>query len=95
MPVPLAIANRPPAESSNEYEIVLFVASASEAEAVMPTAVPLAEFSANELAVALVSVTDPTSNSSTSVRLIVNTCVEKLPSLDVARTVTLCEVADS
>ena len=75
--------------------MVLLVPSASEADAVMPTAVPLAEFSASELAEALVSVTDPTSNSSTSVRLMVKICVEKLPSLEVARTVTLCEVADS
>jgi len=40
-----------------------------------------------ELAVALTSVTAPTSNSSTSLMAMVRTCAEKLPSLDVARTV--------
>ena len=51
------------------------VASASLARPVMPTAVPTAAFSATVLAAALVSVTAPMSNSSTSLTLIVNTCV--------------------
>ena len=71
------------------------VASASDALAVIPTNVPLAEFSAMLFAVALVSVTDPTSNSSTSVKLIVKLAVEKLVSLEVARTVMVWLVAAS
>ena len=43
--------------------------------AVMPTAVPLAAFSLTALAVAFASVTAPTSNSSTSLMVIVKTCV--------------------
>ena len=42
---------------------------------VMPTAVPLAAFSFTALAAALVSLTAPTSNSFTSVTLMVNVCV--------------------
>ena len=45
---------------------MLVVASASVAEAVMPTVVPIVAFSSTALAVALVSLTAPTSNSSTS-----------------------------
>ena len=66
--------------------IALVVASASLAEAVIPTSVPIAAFSATLLAAALVSLIAPTSNSSTSVRLIVKPCVLKLPSAEVART---------
>ena len=75
--------------------MVLLEPSPSDAEAVMPTTVPFVLFSAMELAAAFVSVTGPTSNSSTSVRLIEKTCVEKLLSLEVARTVMLWEVAAS
>ena len=52
--------------------IVLVVASASLAEAVMPTVVPTMAFSSTALAAASVSVTAPTSNSSTSPTVIVN-----------------------
>ena len=45
---------------------MLLVASASLADAVIPTTVPTAAFSLTLLLVALVSVTVPTSNSSTS-----------------------------
>ncbi len=51
--------------------IALVVASASEAEAVMPTVVPMAAFSLTALVVASVSLTEPTSNSSTSLMAIV------------------------
>ncbi len=74
---------------------MLVVPSASLAEAVMPTRLPLAEFSARLLAAGLLSVTGVTSNSSTSVRLIVKFSVVKLPSVLVARMVMLCEVAAS
>ena len=60
-----------------------------------PTVVPLAAFSSTALAVASLSVTGPTSNSSTSLTLIVITTVSKLPSLDVARTVMLWLAAAS
>ena len=66
--------------------MVLVVASASLAEAVIPTSVPTAAFSATLLAAALASLIAPTSNSSTSVRLTVKACVLKLPSAEVART---------
>ncbi len=75
--------------------IVLVVPSASLAEAVMPTREPLAEFSARLLAAGLLSLTGVTSNSSTSVRLIVKFSVVELPSALVARMVMLCEVAAS
>ena len=52
------------------------VASASLAEAVIPTVVPFTAFSLTALAVASESVTAPTSNSSTSLIAIVNVCVE-------------------
>ena len=67
--------------------IVLVVASASLAAAVMPTAVPIAAFSWTALAAALESVTAPTSNSSTSPMVMVNTRVVVVVSLLVARTV--------
>ena len=66
--------------------MALVVASASLAEAVMPTSVPTAAFSATLSAAASVSLIAPTSNSSTSVRAIVNAWVLKLPSAEVART---------
>ena len=47
--------------------MALVVASASLAEAVIPTSVPTAAFSATLLAAASVSLIAPTSNSSTSV----------------------------
>ena len=47
--------------------IVLVVASASVALQVIPTTVPLEAFSLTTLAAAFVSLTAPTSNSSTSV----------------------------
>ena len=57
--------------------------------AVMPTAVPTTASSATVLAAASLSVTAPTSNSSTSLMLIVNTWSVNEPSLTVARTVML------
>ena len=75
--------------------IVLVDASASAADAVMPTVVPAAAFSLALSLAALTSVIAPTLNSSTSVRLIVKLWVEKLPSAEVARMVMLCEGAAS
>ncbi len=60
-----------------------------------PTRLPLAEFSARLLAAGLLSATGVTSNSSTSVRLIVKFSVVKLPSALVARMMMLWEVAAS
>ena len=53
----------------------------------MPTVVPLPAFSATLLAAALASDTGLTSNSSTSVRLMVKFCVDVEPSAEVACTV--------
>ncbi len=69
--------------------IVLVVASASLAEAVIPTTVPAIAFSVTSFVAPSTSVTLPTLNSSTSLTLIVIAAVLKLPSLDVARTVML------
>ena len=67
--------------------IALVVASASLAAAVMPTVVPLTAFSLTALAAAFESVTAPTSNSSTSPMVMVNTRVVVVVSVLVARTV--------
>ncbi len=93
-PLLLAIANRPPASSVRLYVMVLFVASASVAEAVTPTTVPAGEFSATSLAAPLTSVTGPTSNSSTSSTAIVKLAV-LLPSVLAARTVIVWLAAAS
>ncbi|MNY56386.1 hypothetical protein D3C86_1924600 [compost metagenome] len=59
----------------------MVVASASLAKAVMPTRVPMAMFSSMALAAALVSVGVVTSNSSTSLMVMVKVCSSKaLPS---------------
>ena len=55
----------------------------------MPTVVPLAAFSLTALAAALLSVTAPVSNSSTSLIAIEKTWSVKEPSAEVARTVML------
>ena len=60
-----------------------------------PTAVPTLAFSSTKSAAASVSLMAVTPDSLTSVTLIVNDCVAKLPSLLVARTVTLWLVAVS
>ena len=88
-PVLASMANRPPALSVSEYVIVLVVASASLAAAVILTTVPLAAFSFTALAMASLSVTAPTSNSSTSLIVMLNTWSVNEPSLEVARTVML------
>jgi hypothetical protein len=75
--------------------MLLLLASASEAKAVTPTTVPLAAFSATPFAAALVSLTAPTSNSSTSPTAMLKTWVLKLPSALVARTVMLWLAAAS
>ena len=63
--------------------MALVVASASLAEAVMPTAVPTAAFSLTALAAPSASVGAVTSNSSTSVTVTLMACVSvpPLPSL--------------
>ena len=66
---------------------MLVVASASLAEAVTPTSVPLAAFSFTALAEPLLSVGAVTSNSSTSPMVIVKVRVVVLVSVLVARTV--------
>ena len=71
------------------------VASASLVNAVTPTTVLVAAFSSTALIVASLSIGVVTSNSSTSLTLIVITAVSKLPSLDVARTVMLWLAAAS
>ena len=72
------------------------VASASVARAVTPTAVPLAALSETVLAVAFESDTELTEASEvSSVRLTVKLWTEVEPSVEVAVTSTLCEVADS
>ena len=68
---------------------------AADFEAVTPTAVPSAALSETELADALLSETAPTSASSASLRLTVKACVDVEPSVEVAVTVTVCEVAVS
>ena len=65
------------------------VASASVAEAVMPTAVLSAAFSATVLAVLSASLVAPMSTSSTSVRVSVKVSSAVEPSVLVARTVTV------
>ena len=65
------------------------VASASVAEAVMPTAVLSAAFSTTVLSVASVSLVAPMSTSSTSVRVSVKVASAWELSADVARTVTV------
>ena len=66
---------------------MLVVASASLPAAVIPTTVPTVAFSSTLLLVALVSVTDPTLNSSTSLTAMEKTWSVCDPSLEVARTV--------
>ena len=65
------------------------MASASVAEAVMPTAVLSAAFSTTVLSVASVSLVAPMSTSSTSVRVSVKVASAWELSADVARTVTV------
>ena len=74
---------------------MLLVASASLASAVTPTTVSMAAFSSTTLAATSLSVGVVTSNSSTSLMLIVITAVSKLPSLESARTVMLWLAAAS
>ena len=62
-PVIALMLNRPFESSSSEYVTALVVASASKANAVIPTTVPFATFSLTVLAVALVSVSAVTLNS--------------------------------
>ena len=71
-PVLLLIENRPPSLSNRAKVIVFVVESESEAEAVIPTVVPMEAFSATVLAAAFESVTELVSNSSTSPMLMVN-----------------------
>ncbi len=72
------------------------MASASVASAVMPTAVPLAALSETELAATLLSDTAPTAASEvSSVRLTVKLWIDVEPSVEVAVTSTVCEVAVS
>ena len=87
--------NRPIAFASKLYVIAFVVASASEAKPVIPTTVPLEAFSATVFAAALISETAVVSNSSMSLRLIVKTVSAVEPSALVARTVMVCETADS
>ena len=68
---------------------MLLVASASLADASMPTTVPTVAFSSTALAVPSVSVTAPTSNSSTSLMAIAKTWSVNELSDEVARTVML------
>ena len=56
------------------FRLVLFVASASEADAVTPTAVPFAALSETRFEVPSLSDTAPTSNSSASERLMTKLC---------------------
>ena len=69
--------------------IVFVVASASLADAVRPTVVPMLAFSTTEFTEGTESVTAPVSNSSRSFRLIVKTVSAVEPSTLVARTVML------
>ena len=70
-PVVSSIANRPPALSVNEYVTALVVASASEAEAVIPTSAPLSAASESVFAASLLSTGVDTTNSSTSLIVMV------------------------
>ena len=67
--------------------MALVVASASLAAAVTPTTAPTVAFSLTLLLVALVSLTEPTSNSSTSLIAMEKTWSVCEPSLEVALTV--------
>ena len=72
------------------------VPSASVASAVTPTAVPLAALSETEFAATLLSETALTLASEvSSVRLMVKVWTEVEPSVEVAVTSTVCEVAVS
>ena len=75
--------------------MIVVVASASLARPVSPTAVPTSAFSVDRVGRRVRVVTAPTSNSSTSLTLIVKACVLNEPSAEVARTVMLCEAAAS
>ena len=70
-PVFASIANRPPALLVSEY-VTTSVPSGSVARAVMPTAVPIDEFSTTVFGEASLSTTALTAPSLTSVMLIVN-----------------------
>ena len=72
-PDPLSIAKRPPALSVREYVTAFVVASLSLAEAVMPTIVPIAEFSSTAFAVPSASTDAVTSNSSRSLSAMLKT----------------------
>ena len=93
-PVVSSIVNRPPASSSSVY-ITESVASASLASASMPTELPAVRFSATELAAASMSLIAEMSNSSESTTAIVKSLVVVEPSVEVARTVIVCDVAVS
>ena len=67
----------------------LVVASASLASTVIPIAVPRAAFSSTASAAASLSLIGVMSNSSKSFTAIVKSCVAKLASAEVARTVML------
>ena len=71
------------------------VPSASDAEAVIPTASPEEASSASVSVPAFVSLIAETSNSSTSVTAMVNALVSMFPSLSVAVTTTSCVAASS
>ena len=74
---------------------VLLEASLSVARAVMPTAVPVAAFSATWLAALLPSMGEVTSNSSTSVIAMVKLWAATLPSALAAWTVMVWEALAS
>ena len=95
MPVFASMANRPPALSVRLY-VTVSVTSGSVASAVMPTTAPTLASSSTAFAAALLSETGPTLLSDvSSVRLMVKVSDEVEPSVDVAVTSTVCEVAVS
>ena len=69
----VSLWDQDPSTLARAAELGLGEPAASLAEAVMPTSVPTAAFSLTLLLVALVSVTEPTSNSSTSLMAIEKT----------------------
>ena len=71
-PVVESIANLPPALLVSEYVTPLVVASASEAEAVIPTSVPFDAFSFTAFVVPSLSTGVVTANSFASLIAIVN-----------------------
>ena len=94
-PVLVSIANRPPASSVRLYVTVFVVASPSLADAVIPTGVPLAAFSATLLDTGLASTGVDTEDSLTSLILMVTVIVVNDESLLVARMMISYEDAAS